>query len=197
LCRRDLETYISAHRLFLQSLTPVPIHNNAPRIVARMANAALRTGVGPMAAVAGAVADEVGTALAEISREVLVENGGDIFCRVCSPRIVALDAGKSPFSYRLGIEIAPQNAPVGICTSSGTRGHSLSFGRTDATCIVATSATLADAVATAVGNIVDCEADIEIALDLAQTIGGVMGAAIVVGEKMGVWGRLKLVEIKS
>lgn len=118
-CRRDLETYIEAHPLFLQSLSPVPVGRGAPRIVRRMAMAAHRAGVGPMAAVAGAVADEVGAALALISREVLIENGGDIFCRVQQPRIVALDAGASPLSYKFGIRITPEMGELGICTSSG------------------------------------------------------------------------------
>lgn len=162
-----------------------------------MAAAALQAGVGPMAAVAGAVADEVGAALSSLSRDVLVENGGDIFLRVAQPRIVALDAGASPLSYRFGIKVAPQRDGLGICTSSGTRGHSLSFGRADCACIVAASAALADAAATAVGNIVQNDAGIATGLTLAQAIDGVSGAAIIVGDKMGVWGSIELVELQA
>jgi ApbE superfamily uncharacterized protein (UPF0280 family) len=196
-CRSDLESYIEAHPMFLQSLAPVPILPGAPRIVQRMAKAAVQAGVGPMAAVAGAVADEVGTALSPLSQEVLVENGGDIFCRVRNSRVVALDAGNSPLSYKFGIKISRTREAIGICTSSGTRGGSLSFGRADSACIIGSSATLADAAATAVGNAVVDAADIEKGLNLAQSIPGVLGVAVVVGEKMGAWGQIEFVELQS
>lgn len=194
-CRSDLETYIEAHPLFLQSLSPIPVWRGAPRIVRRMAMAALRAGVGPMAAVAGAVADEVGAALALISREVLIENGGDIFCRVQRPRIVALDAGTSPLSCKFGIKITPEMGKLGICTSSGTRGGSLSFGRADSACIICRSAALADAAATAVGNAVSSQADIQKGLSVAQSISGILGVAVIVGEKLGAWGEIEFVEL--
>lgn len=193
--RRDLEAYVREYPEFLCSLEPLAIHPRAPRIVRLMAEAGRLAGVGPMAAVAGALADAVGWALLRRSREVIVENGGDLFCAVRRARTVALEAGASPLSLTLGLRIRPEMGPLGICTSSGTVGGSLSFGRADAVCVVARGAALADAAATAVGNLVQGPADIEAGLARAKTIPGVRGAVIVVGDRLGARGDIELVEI--
>jgi hypothetical protein len=91
--------------------------------------------------------------------------------------------------------IGPKENPLGVCTSSGTVGHSLSFGKADAVCILSKSAALADAVATAVGNVVKEKKDIEYGLELAREIEGVLGVLIIVGEKMGVWGNVTLTQL--
>jgi ApbE superfamily uncharacterized protein (UPF0280 family) len=119
-----------------------------------MAEAASIAGVGPMAAVAGAVASFLGQVLGSCSREVIVENGGDIYLRSAHERVVAVFAGDSPFSYKIGLRVKPEDTPAGICTSSGTVGHSLSFGNADAVVIKGESAILADAVATQAGNLI-------------------------------------------
>lgn len=194
--RAELEDYIRQHPAFLRSLAPVAPHPRAPAVVRAMAAAGSCAGVGPMAAVAGALADQVGTALLRKSPEVIVENGGDLFCRVARSRTVAVDAGASPLSYTIGIRVGPEMGPVGICTSSGTRGGSLSFGRADAACAVARSAALADAAATAIGNVVGDASDIEHALALARSIPGLLGALIVAGEQLGAWGKIELAEMR-
>ncbi len=117
-----------------------------------MAAAAQTAGVGPMAAVAGAIAECVGRELLEFSPEVIVENGGDIFLKVSHRRTVGIFAGDSPLTGRIGIQIEARDTPLGVCTSSGTVGHSLSFGRADAVVVLAPAAALADAAATAIGN---------------------------------------------
>lgn len=193
--RRDLEAYVREYPEFLCSLEPLAVHPRAPRIVRLMAEAGRLAGVGPMAAVAGALADAVGWALLRRSREVIVENGGDLFCAVRRARTVAFEAGASPLSLTLGLRIRPEMGPLGICTSSGTVGGSLSFGRADAVCVVARGAALADAAATAVGNLVQGPADIETGLARAKTIPGVRGAVIVVGDRLGARGDIELVEI--
>ena len=91
--------------------------------------------------------------------------------------------------------IRPEETPLGICTSSGTVGHSLSFGKADAVCILSRSAALADAAATAVGNIIQEKKDIELGLERGKEIEGVLGTLIIVGEKMGVWGNIKLIQL--
>jgi hypothetical protein len=127
----------------------------------------------------------------------VVENGGDVFVRVDSDRVIALDAGPaSPFSWKVGIKVTRAMGPVGICTSSGTRGGSLSFGRADAACAIAPSAALADAAATAIGNQVQSAADIESGIAAARRIPGILGAVIVVGDRIGAWGAIELVEIE-
>lgn len=194
--RSLLEDYIAARPLFLKALSPVEVHERAPPVVRDMAQAALLAGVGPMAAVAGALAERVGRHLLARTDEVIVENGGDVFACIARERVLALDAGNSPFSWRLGIKVTPAMGPLGVCTSSGTRGGSMSFGRADAACAIASSAALADAAATAIGNAVTTAADIDAGLSVAKNIPGLAGAVIVVGDSIGAWGRIELVEIK-
>lgn len=193
--RRELEAYIEEHPEFLRSLEPVLIHPGAPVVVRNMGIASRAAGVGPMAAVAGALADAVGRRLLRKSREVIVENGGDVFCAIRRPRIVVVDAGRSEFSGAIGLRIRPEMGPLGICTSSGTIGQSLSFGRADAACVVARSAALADATATVVGNVVKTPRDIEKGLARAAAVPGVLGAVVIVGESFGARGDIELVEL--
>ncbi len=194
--RRQLETYIQQHPDFLTALSPWPPDPFAPPVVREMIEAGTAAGVGPMAAVAGAIAARVGRELAAVSREVIVENGGDIFLHLERPATVALYAGRSPLSHRVGLKITPDLRPTwGVCTSSGTVGPSLSFGRADAACVVAPDAALADACATALGNRVADASDIDEALKWIGAIPGVAGAVVIVGDRLGVWGRLELVPL--
>jgi len=193
--RYQLEAYIHRHPEFLTTLTPYPDDPYAPILVRQMLTAAARVGVGPMAAVAGAIAERVGQHLVSPQEEIIVENGGDIFLRIATPATVALYAGKSPLSRRLGLKIDPALSPLGVCTSSGTVGHSLSFGRADAACVLAPSAALADAAATALGNRVTDAAAIPAALKWLATVPDIIGAVIVVGEKLGAWGQVEIIPL--
>lgn len=190
--RRQLETYIAAHPEFLTSLAPWPEDPFAPPLVREMITAGVRAGVGPMAAVAGAIAARVGLALGSLSDEIIVENGGDIFLRLHQPATVALYAGKSPLSGRVGLKIDPAGEPLGVCTSSGTVGHSFSFGRADAACVVAGNAALADAAATGLGNRVPDPEAIAAALAWVAAIPEILGAVVVVGDKLGACGQVEL-----
>jgi uncharacterized protein len=167
---------------------------NAPRIIKDMIEAGQKANVGPMASVAGAVAEFVGKELLEFSPEVIIENGGDIFMKVNSRKVVGIYAGESPLTGKIGLEINPQETPLGICTSSGTVGHSLSFGAADAVVIVAESAVLADAAATALCNMVKKPADINPAIEAGHNISGLKGIVIIMGGDIGVWGSIKLCE---
>ena len=108
--------------------------------------------------------------------------------------MVGIYAGKSPLTGRIGLVIRGQDTPLGICTSSGTVGHSLSYGRADAVIAVARSTALADAAATAIGNLIINPEDIPAGIELAQGIDGLKGVVIIQGEKIGLWGKLKLCE---
>ena len=77
--RAILKKYISSHPLFLTTLEPFPVEPDAPLIVKAMAEAGEKASVGPMAAVAGAIAHFVGEELARYSPEIIIENGGDIY----------------------------------------------------------------------------------------------------------------------
>ena len=192
--RTHLEEYIAANPKFQSSLEPLTRPAHAPRIVMTMIEAAQKAGVGPMAAVAGAMAEEVGRDLLAFSPEVIVENGGDIFLAVKRDKTIGLYAGDSPLSERLGLEIKAGETPLGVCTSSGTVGHSLSFGKADAVVVICRSTALADAAATAIGNRVKEAADIDAALKLGQKIAGVLGIVIVIGKDLGAWGGVTLRE---
>lgn len=191
-CRTSLEKYIEHHPNFLTALEPLPVAEDAPQMVREMAEAAQGVGVGPMAAVAGAIAEGVGRKLMALSPEVIVENGGDIFLHIRKRRTVGVYAGDSPFTGRLALLIEPEETPLGICTSSGTVGPSVSFGRADAVIVLSPSAALADAAATAIGNLVQEASDIPKGIAFAQGIAGLGGVVIIEGDKIGVWGQVKL-----
>jgi hypothetical protein len=159
-----------------------------------MEEAAEKVNVGPMAAVAGAFAEFVGKDLLKFSSEIIIENGGDIFLKTAKTRLVGVYAGEnSPLTGKIALKIEPADTPLGICTSSGTVGHSLSFGKSDAVVVLSPSAALADAAATAIGNIVKAETDIEIALEFARGVSGLVGVAVIINDKMGVWGKVNLI----
>lgn len=193
--RSLLEAYVVIQPAFLESLLPFEPAPGAPAIAVDMAREARSVGVGPMAAVAGAFAQYTGRFLARHSRDVVVENGGDIYLKTSVRRTVGVYAGKSPFSNRLGIEVQPFQSPLGICTSSGTVGPSLSFGRADAVSILAPSPLLADAAATAVANRVHGPDDVEAAALFASGLPGITGALVIAGDRMSAWGEVKLVPL--
>lgn len=193
--RAELEEWISRHPEFAASFVPleVPAGQEPGAVVRAMYEAGRTCGVGPMAAVAGAVAEAVGTALLAASKEVIVENGGDIFAVVAKERVAQIFAGTSPFSDRLGIKLAP-GTRCGVCTSSATVGPSVSFGKADAVVVVADSAALADAAATAIGNRVRAPEDISEALDFSGKL-PIRGAVIIIGDVLAARGEIELVEL--
>ena len=190
--REMLEGYIERYPSFLTTLTPIDVGEDAPQIVRSMGHAARLVGVGPMASVAGAIAEFVGDELLAYSAEVIVENGGDIYLKSLRERVVGIYAGESPLSGRIGLEISPKATPTGICTSSGTVGHSLSYGQADAVVVLARSAALADAAATAIGNRIIKADDIPLGIEFARGIEGLNGVVIIKEDNLGVWGEVKL-----
>ena len=193
-CRYQLQTYIERHPEFLHALTPLPDDPTAPTFIRRMLSAAQRTDVGPMAAVAGAIAQSVGERLITISPSVIVENGGDCFLAVNHEVAVGIYPGEnSPFKDRLKLRIASERFPIAICTSSATIGHSLSLGCADAVTVIAKDAALADAAATAIGNAVHSPRDIESVATVAKAIEGIEGFLIVVRDRLALWGDVELI----
>jgi uncharacterized protein len=198
--RAQLESYIVKNPEFCASLDPLSTDKIAPPLVRDMLDAGERAGVGPMAAVAGAIAEYVGKGLLAFGFcEVMVENGGDIYLQRTRDCTVAIFAGESPLSYRVGVKIFSSLMPIGICTSSGTVGHSLSMGEADSVTVLSSSTPLADAAATRLGNEVgraaDGEAGIRNALAVAQEIEGIMGVVVICGERMGAFGDVELVKV--
>jgi ApbE superfamily uncharacterized protein (UPF0280 family) len=193
--RGSLESYIGRHPIFLTTLQPYQAEAGAPTIVKEMARVSQLAGVGPMAAVAGAIAEAIGRDLLAFSPEIIVENGGDIFLKISRKRLVGIYAGQSSFAKRIALEIMPRETPLGICTSSGTVGHSLSLGSADAVIVLSPSTALADAAATALCNIVKAADDIPQAIEKARSIEGLRGLVVIVGHKMGVWGKVRIVPL--
>jgi ApbE superfamily uncharacterized protein (UPF0280 family) len=193
--RTPLEEYIESHPLFLHSLEPYTVGEDAPDIVKDMAQAAGMVGVGPMAAVAGAIAEAVGRDLLHYSPEVIVENGGDIFINVSQASLIGVYAGESTFTGKVALEINPEQMPLGICTSSGTVGHSLSLGAADAVIVLSHSTALADAAATAIGNKVVAGGDIDVVMEQIKAMPELAGAVIIKGDRMGMWGDVKIITL--
>jgi ApbE superfamily uncharacterized protein (UPF0280 family) len=192
--RRALKEYIRRYPEFLYALDPLPVRGDAPEIVCRMAEAAERASVGPMAAVAGALADIAAEQMVREGATVaVVENGGEISARSDSDLNIGIYAGKSPLSGKLGLKFLRNDLPAGVATSSGTVSHALSLGFADSVTVIAEDAALADAAATAAGNAVssnDLPTSIRSGLEAAMRIKGVWGVLVIRGSHVGMAGRL-------
>jgi len=194
--RTDIEGYISKYPEFLVSFQPLPVQEAIPEIVKEMLLAAKKASVGPMAAVAGAIAEYVGKELIPFSSEIIIGNGGDIFIISKKRRNIKIYAGNSSLTGKIALQIEPEDTPLGICTSSGTFGHSFSFGKADAVIVIAKSTSLADASATAIGNLVKSVEHIPRAIEFAQGIKGLRGIVIIKDYEMKTWGEVKIISIQ-
>jgi len=196
--RRELTAYILLHPDFRESLTPVTVGDDAPPLARDMAEAAARFGVGPMAAVAGALGQAVSDHFAALSPNLLIENGGDIYLRSNVERTVALLA-KPVEGARLALRFAPDDLPAAVCASSAKVGHSLSLGQADIVTVVADRGAVADAAATALGNLLSGQGDLDAVLAAAESLKrrGVRGAFAQCGDMVGVVGNIELVAIES
>ena len=192
LYRFDIEKYINKDRRFLTALKPLPVELSAPLIVKAMAEEAKKANVGPMSTVAGAIAEFLGRDLLKQGyKDVIIENGGDIFLKTRHARLIGIYSGRSKLWNNLCIKIKPKDTPLGICTSSGTIGHSLSFGSADSVVILSKSVSLADAVATATCNRINSKQDLQKALDFARSIKGVSGVIIILKNNLVSWGKVE------
>jgi ApbE superfamily uncharacterized protein (UPF0280 family) len=189
--RETIEAHIACQPLFRTTLEPLAVEANAPALIQRMAAVAARVGVGPMAAVAGTIAQVTVEALAAAGcGHVIMDNGGDIVLLINRPVVIGIFTG--PSSIRgIGLRFEPRPGLFSVCTSSGTVGHSLSFGRADAATVIAGDGCLADAMATALGNRVreGGEKEIEQAIQ-ASLIDGIEGLLVIAGGRMGMGGEL-------
>jgi hypothetical protein len=189
--RKELEDYARSNPKFLYTLEPIPVPNE-PLVARLMAEAAEKANVGPMAAVAGVLADlTVKDMLADGCSVAVVEDGGEVSAVSDRPIDVALAAGDVPLSKRFGFRLT--DFPLGVATSSGRFSHALSFGDAEAATVFCRNAGLADAAATAVGNVVkgeDCEGAVQRGIDKALSIQGVEGVLIIYREFTGTAGKI-------
>ncbi len=189
--RKILELYIDRHHGFGRSFEPIEVHDDAPQVARQMARAARLVGVGPMAAVAGAMAQcACQAALNASDTEAIVENGGDIYLKAAEPVLIALGTGTVKLVNQLAFSLKPNDTPISICSSSGRMGHSKSFGQCDLATVVAKDAALADAAATQAANMVKTLEDVDLALESINEIEGVEGVIIVKDDRIGLSGKL-------
>ncbi len=189
--RRELERYLARHPEFLTALVPVELLPDAPELVRRMAAASRLTGVGPMAAVAGALAQRgVEAAMAAGCHEAIVENGGDLFLHSDREITIGLYAGDKVIRGKLAFRIDPADLPMALCSSSSKMGHSLSFGQCDLATVAAKDGALADAAVTLVCNKIQHERDLSSVLDQVGAIPGIDGILAMKNGKIGLWGHL-------
>ncbi|MCD6323355.1 MAG: UPF0280 family protein [Clostridiales bacterium] len=193
--RSILNKHIDTYPNFKASLEPLELNESYPDLINLMIRAGKAAGTGPMAAVAGSVSEFVGNKLLKQSGQVFVENGGDIFFASLKDRTIAIYAGDSVLSNKVGIKIKEELFPLGICTSSGTVGDSYSKGKADAVTVLSPNTALADAVATALGNKIQSHGDIEKGLEFALSIEDIIGAVVIVGDKLGAAGDIELASI--
>jgi ApbE superfamily uncharacterized protein (UPF0280 family) len=194
--RLQVESYMGRHQDFITTHGPLPLDHAAPPVAKNMLESAQAVGVGPMAAVAGSIAQYVGERLLEHCTEVVVENGGDLYLNAKRPLIIGVFAGASPLSSRLGLMVTPEEMPVGISTSSASVGHSWSYGNADAACVVADHGALADAAATALCNRAGKASDIEQALAWILEVSGVRGGLVIQGRTVAAQGRVQLTTLE-
>jgi len=192
--RSEVERYVLTHPEFRWSLEPVKLEGKHPRVIELMLRAGELAEVGPFAAVAGAISQVAAeAALNAGAKNVLVENGGDITIIGARDFRVGVFAGDAKGSGKIGFLVRAGELPIGICTSSGTVGHSLSFGDADAVVAVAHEASIADAAATSIANEVkgeDIKSSIEQGLGRAKCIREIRGCLIARGDCIGTWGEL-------
>jgi uncharacterized protein len=192
--RLQLEEYFTKNPKFKDSLKPVHVHFMAPKVIRLMSWAAKHANVSPMSAYTGALSEHIGKQLLSQTKELIIENSGDMYVKLKKPRKIGIYAGRSPFSEKIAIEIDPKDTPLGICTIAATSGHATS-GSADAVIVTSKSCALADAAATAISNVVKSEETIGDGLDLAKKIKGLSGVLIIKNDKMGAWGTLKIVAL--
>jgi ApbE superfamily uncharacterized protein (UPF0280 family) len=194
--RSDLENYIDKCPQFQSSFQPLEVLPASAEIIRCMAKAARLANVGPMAAVAGAIAELLGEELSGYCKDIIIENGGDIYLKSRTKRIITIFAGKTPFSNQIGLEIDANEFPLGLCTSSGTIGQGISLGKADAVIIKAKTASLADAVATAAANRIKSTEDLKLAIEFANKIKGVTGVIAIKDSKLAAWGKIKIIKLR-
>ena len=192
--RRTMDAYLLMDPGYKAALVPYEAGLEAPTLLKDMSRVSYRTGIGPMSAVAGAVALRVADFIKSKFnvKEVIVENGGDIYADANSDMDISVFAGQSPLSEKVGLHIPAAAFPCGICTSSGTVGPSLSLGRADAMMIVCRDVLLADSYATAMANRIQTVNDLQPVIDRIQTIPDILGALAVKDDRLAVCGLYEL-----
>lgn len=199
--RKELERFVRWHPYFLVTLERYQVDevevgggrekDERPEIVRRMIDAACKFGIGPMSAVAGTLAEFAVEAMRDAGAAyAMVDNGGDIALITDREVLVGIYAGESQFSNKIALRVKPSSSLVGICTSSGTVGHSISFGTADAATVISTSASLSDAAATALCNAITDAHSITEAFRSINHVASIEGALVIYKDVLATWGKV-------
>ena len=208
--RNQLKEYIKEHPLFAKTLNPYNLEGKGekekensseiPEIVKLMINGSQIANVGPTATLAGTIAElSLDYLIKQKSNYSIVDNGGDIaFLNNYSRKkvVFGIYAGNSPFSGKIGLEFKFQkkNQRFGVCTSSASVGYSISYGRSDGVTVIGNQASIADGLASTIGNNVNGKLDkdaVENGLAIAEEYKEhLIGALIIVGESIGTIGKV-------
>lgn len=161
--REVLKDYIVLNPIFLQSMKPIEIYNTDPPIIIKLKETGIISDTGPMTGVAGLIAEKITNFIVNTFeiKEVIVENGGDICMKINSDLNLSIAAGKNSGFNNLGLKILASEEVIGICSSSGTFGHSFSFGKADLLTVISHDTVLADAWATSLANQIKTQEDIQ------------------------------------
>lgn len=189
--RKTLDKYIQNNSNFKTSLIKIEKDNSAPKIVKRMISASQKTGIGPMASVAGIIA-EFAAKKGSIKNQStnIVENGGDIYIFSNKDTYLGFYPGNKYFSDKLAIHIKKEDCPISVCSSSSNMGHSLSFGKCDIATVFSIDGALADSAATLACNLVQDESDLENIANKISNIDGILGIILVKNDKIAIAGKV-------
>lgn len=190
----ELEAYGTANPIFKKSLKPCSVEEDAPATIRQLAAAGEKAGVGPMAAVGGLLSETVGRELLENFSlgELVVENGGKLFVKLQNPLVLSIFAGESPLSGMGGMEILPEQTPLGIGTFTQADRSPMEYGKADAVMIACKEAALSDALTTGFANRIKKPADVENVLNRTEIVPEILAAVLVCGDQIGVRGEFEL-----
>jgi len=193
-CFNTILNYIKKNPIFYNSLVPITMDNFAPKIIKEMIRASNLANTGPMACVASAVNNHLKNYLIRNGKSnFILENGGDILLYGDIERIIKIYSGNSPLNNKIKIKIDSGYSQLGVCTSAGTIGPSLSLGTADAAVVISKDILLADALATYIGNMVKEESDINYALEYGYKTNNIEGILIIKNNSLGAIGNINLV----
>ncbi len=177
---------------FVKSFSPVRKNQAYSPIINEMIAKTALFGVGPMASVAGAVCDYIGRKLMGQCRTLIIENGGDVFIKSDHDVTAGAYTVTKDLSDKLKLKISYKQTPCGLCSSSGTFGHSISLGKSDLATVLGSTTMVADAAATALANRIAESEDIQAAIDALKGHNGIRGLLAIKDKKVGIWGQITL-----
>ena len=189
---RDIEMIIAGQPDFEKSLVPIKTGKDLPMTIKEMCCAGEVFNVGPMASIAGALCDHLAKNLTDRCNFLMIENGGDVYIKSNVPFEVGIFTKNIYFKDKLTLLIEAGQTPCGICSSSGSFGHSLSLGKSDLVTVLSRTATTADAAATAIANTINSEEDINEAIARFSRYSEIEGLIIIKNKRIGLWGKLQL-----